>query len=96
MNELGVFSTEEIQELLFLVTYVDLGRRTRHMDRRKLKRKLQYVLALKQDQQLTNKGVLIRVCPICSTSFNTLEQRRIYCSNACKTKSCRSKTEVSK
>ena len=34
-------------------------------------------------------GILVRNCPVCGTTFNTLEQRKIYCSNACKTKSCR-------
>ena len=34
-------------------------------------------------------GILVRDCPVCGTRFNTLEQRKIYCSNACKTKSCR-------
>ncbi len=34
-------------------------------------------------------GILVRNCPVCGTRFNTLEQRKIYCSNACKTKSCR-------
>ena len=28
-------------------------------------------------------------CPICGASFNTMEQRRIYCSGACKTRSSR-------
>ena len=36
--------------------------------------------------------MLVRECPVCGTTFNTLEQRKIYCRNACKSKACRSKT----
>ena len=35
------------------------------------------------------EGILIRECPVCGASFNTMEQRKIYCSRACKTKSGR-------
>ena len=36
-------------------------------------------------------GILVRKCPVCSATFYTLEQRKIYCSGACKTRSSRSK-----
>ena len=93
MNDL---TPDEYRELLFLVTYADLGKRKRDMSLRKIKVKLQNQLAILENRKEPNIGVLKRVCPVCSTPFDTLEQRRIYCSGACKTKSCRSKTEVSK
>ena len=42
-------------------------------------------------EQTLIEGILVKDCPICGITFNTLEQRKIYCSNACKTKSCRAK-----
>jgi len=64
---------------------------------KKLKIQLQaYELLLDKINNQQNKitgaveiGILVRDCPVCGTTFNTLEQRKIYCSNACKTKSCR-------
>ena len=35
------------------------------------------------------KGILEKNCPVCGVNFNTMEQRKIYCSGACKTKSSR-------
>lgn len=35
------------------------------------------------------KGILVKNCPVCGVNFNTMEQRKIYCSGACKTKSSR-------
>ena len=35
------------------------------------------------------EGILVRECPVCGTRFNTMEQRKIYCSGACKTRSSR-------
>ncbi len=84
MNSL---TPNEYRKLLFLVT---------HANEKIIKAKLQNQLAILENREEPNTGILIRVCPVCSTTFNTLEQRRIYCSGACKTKSCRSKTEVSK
>lgn len=31
------------------------------------------------------KGILVKNCPVCGVSFNTMEQRKKYCSGACKT-----------
>ena len=84
MNDL---TPDEYRKVLFLVT---------HADEKIIKAKLQNQLAILENREEPNTGILKRVCPVCSTPFDTLEQRRIYCSNACKTKSCRSKTEVSK
>ena len=65
---------------------------------KKLKTQLQaYELLLdniKNQQKKTRTieiGILVRDCPVCGTTFHTLEQRKIYCSNACKTRSCRAK-----
>ena len=35
------------------------------------------------------KGILEKKCPVCGANFNTMEQRKKYCSGACKTKSSR-------
>ena len=43
-------------------------------------------------QKVNIEGILIRNCPVCGSTFKTMEQRRIYCRNACKTKACRSKS----
>ena len=42
-------------------------------------------------EQSLIEGILVKDCPVCGITFNTKEQRKIYCSNACKTKSCRAK-----
>ena len=42
-----------------------------------------------QNKHTIEFGILVRDCPVCGSRFKTLEQRKIYCSNACKTKSCR-------
>lgn len=38
------------------------------------------------------KGILVKNCPVCGVNFNTMEQRKKYCSGACKTRSSRAKT----
>ena len=35
------------------------------------------------------KGIFVKNCPVCGVNFNTMEQRKKYCSGACKTRSCR-------
>ena len=48
-------SADEYQELLFLVTYADLGRRVRHSEHRKIKYKLQNQLAILEGKEVPNK-----------------------------------------
>ena len=51
-NDLTV---DEYRELLFLVTYADLGRRVRHSEHRKIKYKLQNQLAILEGKEVPNK-----------------------------------------
>ena len=39
-------TADEYRELIFLVTYADLGRRVRHSEHRKIKLKLQKMLGI--------------------------------------------------
>ena len=48
-------TADEYRELLFLVTYADLGRRVRHSEHRKIKHKLQNQLAILEDKEVPNK-----------------------------------------
>ena len=48
-------TADEYRELLFLVTYADLGRRVRHSDHRKIKYKLQNQLAILEGKEVPNK-----------------------------------------
>ena len=52
-------------------------------------------LELEQEERnrkkVTVTGILIRDCPVCGKSFKTMEQRRKYCSGACRVKFCRTK-----
>ncbi len=34
-------------------------------------------------------GSILKACPFCNTQFFTKEQRKIYCSNVCKTRAYR-------
>ena len=49
------FTSDEYRELLFLVTYADLGRRTRNSYFIKIKRKLQTQLAILEGREEPNK-----------------------------------------
>ena len=48
-------TSDEYRELIFLVTYADLGRRVRHSDYRKIKVKLQNQLAILEGREVPNK-----------------------------------------
>ena len=48
-------TSDEYRELLFLVTYADLGRRTRNSYFIKIKRKLQNQLAVLEGREVPNK-----------------------------------------
>ena len=48
-------TSDEYRELLFLVTYADLGRRTRNSYFIKIKRKLQNQLAILEGREVPNK-----------------------------------------
>ena len=48
-------TADEYRELLFLVTYADLGRRVRHSEHRKIKYKLQNQLAILEGKEVPNK-----------------------------------------
>ena len=48
-------TADEYRELLFLVTYADLGRRTRNSQFIKIKRKLQNQLAILENREEPNK-----------------------------------------
>ena len=48
-------TADEYRELLFLVTYADLGRRSRNSCFLKVKRKLQNQLAIKEGREVPNK-----------------------------------------
>tara|TARA_R100000231_G_scaffold58661_1_gene48372 strand:+ start:317 stop:586 length:270 start_codon:yes stop_codon:yes gene_type:complete len=43
------------------------------------------ILNNRKNQKL-QKGILFKKCPICSSSFETMEQRKIYCSKKCRHK----------
>ena len=47
-------TADEYRELLFLVTYADLGRRVRHSEHRKIKYKLQNQLAILEGKEVPN------------------------------------------
>ena len=49
------FTSDEYRELLFLVTYADLGRKTRDSTFIKIKRKLQNQLAILEGREVPNK-----------------------------------------
>ena len=48
-------TADEYRELLFLVKYHDFGRRVRHSEHRKIKRKLQNQLAILEGKEVPNK-----------------------------------------
>ena len=48
-------TADEYRELLFVVTYADLGRRVRHSEHRKIKHKLQNQLAILEGREEPNK-----------------------------------------
>ena len=48
-------TSDEYRELLFLVTYADLGRRARNSHFIKIKRKLQNQLAILEGREVPNK-----------------------------------------
>ena len=52
MNDL---TPDEYRELLFLVTYADLGKRKRDTSLRKIKSKLQNQLAILEKREVPNK-----------------------------------------
>ena len=49
------FTSDEYRELLFLVTYADLGRKTRNSQFIKIKRKLQNQLSILEGKEEPNK-----------------------------------------
>ena len=48
-------TSDEYRELIFLVTYADLGRRIRHSEFRKIKLKLQNQLSILEGKEEPNK-----------------------------------------
>jgi len=48
-------TADEYRELIFLVTYADLGRRVRHSEHRKIKLKLQNQLSILEGKEEPNK-----------------------------------------
>ena len=48
-------TADEYRELIFLVTYADLGRRVRHSEHSKIKLKLQNQLAILEGKEEPNK-----------------------------------------
>ena len=48
-------TSDEYRELIFLVTYADLGRRVRHSDHRKIKLKLQNQLSILEGKEVPNQ-----------------------------------------
>ena len=51
-------TADEYRELIFLVTYADLGRRVRHSEYRKIKLKLQNQLSILEGKEEPNKRKL--------------------------------------